>query len=81
MKKVVNMVAQKAGISESQAKTAVETVAGFLKDKLPAGMAGQVDSYLNEGDAEGNKGDNTGGMADKAKGFADKAGGMFGNKK
>jgi len=24
----------------------VRTVAGFLKDKLPAGMAGQVDEYL-----------------------------------
>lgn len=81
MQKVVSMVAQKAGISESQAKTAVDTVAGFLKDKLPAGMAGQVDSYLKEGDAGGKEGNNTGGMADKAKGFADKAGGMFGDKK
>lgn len=78
MEKIVNMVAQKAGISASQAKTAVDTVAGFLKDKLPAGMAGQVDNYLkDDGGAGGNA---TGGMADKAKGFADKASGMFGKK-
>lgn len=83
MRKIVEMVAQKAGISESQAEQAVNTVAGFLKDKLPPGIAGQVDSYLG-GDESSSSKDNTGGnsgsMADKAGGLADKAGGMFGKK-
>lgn len=69
MEKIVNMVAEKAGISPSQAETAVRTVANFLKDKLPAGLAGQVDNYLT-GDAK----DNTGG---NASGMAGKIGGMF----
>ena len=71
MEKIVNLVAEKAGISPEQAKTAVDTVAGFLKDKMPPAMAGQVDNYL-KGDAEGGGG----GIA----GAAGKIGGMFGKK-
>lgn len=66
MEKIVNMVAERAGISTSQAETAVNTVAQFLKDKLPPGMAGQVDTYLT---GKGPGGD--------ASGMADKIGGMF----
>lgn len=69
MKMIVKMVAEKAGISEAQATTAVNTVASFLKDRMPEPMAQQVDAYLKgEGGAEG-----MGGMADKL-------GGMFGKK-
>lgn len=72
MEKIVNLVAEKAGITPAQAKTAVETVAGFLKDKMPPALASQVDNYL-KGDAEG-----SGGIA----GAAGKlGGGMFGGKK
>lgn len=70
MEKIVNLVAQKAGISEDQARTAVDTVASFLKDKMPAGMASQVDTYLKGG---GESGSDLGGMAGKV-------GGMFGKK-
>lgn len=62
MKKVVNLVAQRAGISESQAKTAVDTVASFIKERLPAGMESQVDKYLSE---EENPSDRTSGMGGK----------------
>ena len=72
MEKIVNLVAAKAGISPEQAKTAVETVAGFLKDKMPPALASQVDNYL-KGSAEGGGG----GIA----GAAGKIGGMFGGKK
>lgn len=71
MEKIVSLVAERAGISPEQAKTAVDTVAGFLKDKMPPAMAGQVDNYL-KGDAEGGGG----GIA----GAAGKIGGMFGKK-
>lgn len=72
MEKIVNLVAEKAGITTDQARTAVNTVAGFLKDKMPPAMAGQVDNYL-KGDAEGGDG----GIA----GAAGKLGsGMFGKK-
>lgn len=47
MQELIKVVTEKAGISESQAKTAVETVMKFLKDKLPGGLGGQVESALS----------------------------------
>lgn len=47
MEELVKLVTQKAGISEDQAKKAIETVVGFLKQKLPAPIAGQIDSLLS----------------------------------
>ena len=37
MQALIKMVSEKTGISEAQATTAVNTVIGFLKDKMPAG--------------------------------------------
>ncbi len=74
MEKLINLVSEKAGISTSQAETAVNTVVSFLKDRLPPGMAGQVDNYLKGSGNTGDKGDSAGGMADKL-------GGMFGGRK
>ncbi|MBC7485771.1 MAG: DUF2267 domain-containing protein [Cytophagaceae bacterium] len=67
MDSIVKLVAEKTGISESQAKVAVDTVAGYLKTKLPAGVGSQVDSFL------GGSG-STGGLAD---GLKDGLGGLF----
>jgi ribosomal protein L31E len=52
MDEIINLVVQKTGISRDQAKTAVETVVNFLKQKLPAPLAGQIDSLLNSGGAQ-----------------------------
>ena len=60
MDELVKTVADKVGISEAQAKQAVETVLGFLKDKLPEPIAGQLDAAL-EGDLSG-LGDLAGGI-------------------
>ena len=49
MDELVKLVSSKTGISEAQAKTAVETVIGFLKKKLPAPIAGQIDGILAGG--------------------------------
>jgi hypothetical protein len=46
MDELVKLVSQKTGISEQMARTAVETVIGFLKQKLPAPIAGQIDAVL-----------------------------------
>ncbi|MBW6486957.1 MAG: DUF2267 domain-containing protein [Syntrophobacterales bacterium] len=46
MDELVKLVSQKTGLSEEKAKTAVETVIGFLKEKIPAPIAGQIDSVL-----------------------------------
>jgi uncharacterized protein (DUF2267 family) len=47
MKQIVDLVKQKAGISEDQARTAVNTVAGFIKDRLPPQIASQIDAVLD----------------------------------
>ena len=52
MDELVKMVASKVGISEAQAKQAVEIVLKYLKDQLPDSMAGQVDAVI-DGDLSG----------------------------
>ena len=42
MEELIKMVSQKVGISESQAKSAVDTIVSFLKDKMPGGLGSQV---------------------------------------
>jgi len=59
MEELVKQVAQRTGISEDNARTAVTTVLGFLKDKLPAPIASQIDNVVGGG-GEG------GGMSDLA---------------
>jgi uncharacterized protein (DUF2267 family) len=66
MDELVKMVAKKTGLSPEMAKTAVTTVLDFLKKKLPAPIAGQIDAVLGGGAASG---------------VADALGGMFGKKK
>jgi len=68
MDELVKTVSSKVGISEAQAKQAVDIVLGFLQDKLPAPVAGQLDAAL-QGDMSGLD-DLVGGL-----------GGMFGKKK
>ena len=66
MDELVKQVAQKTGLSQDQARAAVQVVVDYLKKKLPAPVAGQIDTVLQGG----------GGLADAAKGL----GGMFGKK-
>ena len=50
MDELVKLVSEKAGIPEEAARQAVETVIGFLKEKLPAPIAGQIDGILQNVD-------------------------------
>ncbi len=59
MDEIVKMVAEKTGLSEEMAKVAVDTVIDYLKDKLPAPIAGQIDSVL---DGEGGLSGMVGGL-------------------
>ena len=68
MDELVNQVCQKPGISQDQAQQAVQTVMGFLKDRLPAPIASQLDNVL------GGQG-GAGGIAGQA---GQALGGMFG---
>ena len=47
MKELINIIVQKTGISEENAQKAVQVMLGFLKTRLPAPVAGQLDSVLS----------------------------------
>ncbi len=66
MDELVKVVADKTGLPEAQAQKAAEAVLEFLKDKLPAPLAGQLDNLLENP-----------GAADQAAGLL---GNLFGNK-
>jgi uncharacterized protein (DUF2267 family) len=70
MDELIKTISSKVGISEKQAKEAVDMVLAFLKDKLPEPLAGQLEGAL-KGDLSGlgDLGDALGGL-----------GGMFGKK-
>lgn len=69
MDEVVKLVSEKTGLSEDMAKVAVEVVVGYLKDKLPQPIAGQLDGILSgAGGGEG--------LGDLAQGL----GGLLGKK-
>jgi hypothetical protein len=46
MDELVNQVVQRTGISQDQARQAVQVVLGFVKDRLPGPVASQVDGLL-----------------------------------
>lgn len=47
MDELINMVAQKTGLTPDKARTAVDTVIGFLKDRVPAPIASQLEGALS----------------------------------
>jgi hypothetical protein len=46
MDELVKLVSQKTGVSEEVSRMAVETVLAYLKEKLPAPIAGRIDNVL-----------------------------------
>ncbi|MGI8509080.1 MAG: hypothetical protein ACR2MQ_07120 [Gemmatimonadaceae bacterium] len=60
MNELVNLVAQKTGIPADKAQMAVQTVMGYLKDKLPAPIAGQLDNFMGGSTASTVAGNTTG---------------------
>ncbi len=69
MDELIKLVSQKTGLSEDRAKVAVDTVVGYLKDKLPDPIAAQIDSVLG----------GTGDVSDLGN-VAQSLGGLFGKK-
>jgi hypothetical protein len=64
MEELVQQVSQRAGISEDQARVAVETIAEVLKQRIPSPYNKYVDSFLTS----------------ESGGFGGMLGGMFGGK-
>ena len=75
MEELIKQVTERTGISEAQARTAVETVLGFVRNRLPEPLAGQLDGLI--GGASGA----AGGLAGTAGDVLGGLGGMFGGKK
>lgn len=71
MEELIKRVSERTGMPEDKAKTAIETVVGFLKERLPAPIAGQVDNALAHAG---------GTIVDKAGDLIGNIGGMFGGK-
>ena len=46
MNELTNIIVQKTGISQENAQKSVQVTLGFLKTKLPAPVAAQLDSFL-----------------------------------
>ena len=68
---LINLVSQRTGIAPDKAQIAIQTVVGFLKERLPAPIAAEVDAFMS-----GNGGGMTGDIGSLAKGIE----GMFGNR-
>ena len=49
MEELIKQVSAKAGISEDQARSAVNTVLDFVKTRLPEPIAGQIDNVIGGG--------------------------------
>jgi hypothetical protein len=70
MNEIIQRLIERTGLPEDKAAAAVDTVIGFLKEKLPAPLASQLDGVIS-GES---------GMADKLGGMGASLGGMFGKK-
>lgn len=70
MDQLVKMVQERAGIDQSQARTAVDTVVGFLKDRLPGPVAGQIDGVISGGSS----GEEGGSPMDQVSGMLNRGG-------
>ena len=70
MNEIIQRLTEKTGLSEENANAAVDTVVGFLKEKLPDSMASQIDGLLAGG----------AGMGERVGSIAKGIGGMFGRK-
>lgn len=67
MEKLIKLVAQKTGLSEAMAKTAVNLVLDYLKKELPAPVGAQIDLFLKNEKKVAATADMVGDLLGKAK--------------
>jgi hypothetical protein len=46
MNALVNLVVERTGLGEDKAQMAVDAIVDFLKQRAPAGLAGQIDALV-----------------------------------
>ncbi|HSZ71346.1 MAG TPA: hypothetical protein VK750_01635 [Cytophagaceae bacterium] len=64
MENIAKIVSEKTGITEAQAQVAIDTIVSVLKDKLPAGIGAQVESFVKGSGSSDALGGITGGISD-----------------
>lgn len=64
MNDLVKMVAERVGVGDDKAKLAVDTVVGYLKEKLPQPIAGQIDQVVGGGTGGSSGGGLSGAIGD-----------------
>jgi hypothetical protein len=69
MDELIKLLTEKTGLPDDKARIAVDTIVGFLKQRLPAGVAEQLNTVLTAPAGEG--------IAEKVKGMAAGLGGVF----
>ena len=62
MDELIKLVTERTGLPDDKAKMAVETIVGFLKQRLPTTVAEQLNTCLTSPAGEG--------IAEKVKGMA-----------
>ena len=73
MEELIKRITEQTGISADQARSAINLVSGYLKQKLPAPIATQVDHFLSGGAGDTSSASDTLGNA------ASKIGSIFGS--
>ncbi len=76
MEELIKQLQEKTGLPVDKVQDVIETVIGFVSDKLPGPIADQVKGFLG-GDDDGGD-DDVGGLMDKAKDALGGLGGLLG---
>ena len=83
MDDLIKQIQEKTGLPVDKAQDIIETVVGFVADKLPGPIGDQVKGFLGGDDAEAeaaDAGDEGEGLIDKAKDALGGLGGLLGGK-
>ncbi len=72
MDELINLLVQKTGMSEEQAREVADVVVEFLKSKLPEPFRGQVENLISGAGTEG--------LGGVVQGITGMLGGLFGKK-
>ncbi len=79
MDDLIKTIQEKTGLPVDKAQDVIETVVGFVADKLPGPIGDQVKNFLgNDDDGGADDGENGGGLMDKAKDALGGLGGLLG---
>ena len=83
MDDLIKTIQEKTGLPVDKAQDVIETVVGFVADKLPGPIGDQVKGFLGQDDNSGGDdgGEGGGGLLDQAKDALGGLGGLLGGDK